>query len=844
MSALFFKKDYFKQIESLVEAGKFEAALNVAIKVGDSFYEKNEPEKASDLYEKLIKLFEEANFSDRKVFEKLYEKLIPLLFEEGKTEEAMEKSLKLIDIKIALDKNEEADEILSALKEEFRNNEKVFLKDVDINLRKGRVEDALDTLKYMIAHISPDPKYMELATELLLKLDRKKEALDYINTLISLDPGNAFAEAKLKELKIEPDKGVKKDNLQNKQFSERDINKVKNISNKQSAGKTGKVDTKLGSSQKDNKPSFYRKTASVKKNENGDLSQKSSVDSSTKEVESQVKSKETENKKKSEEIHRQISNEVFEQEEYKSAVLNLLADSDDAFNKLMDLAGKYENEEKLYEAEYLYLKAFVVKPEDGKVVEDLIRIYDKTKRTEDKIFILRIAEKYAKGRKKVEYMVKISELAPDNDLVKMQIVKNAALLGDKDLALRYFNLAKNIDKDKRSLNEILDLLFPLVNKDLDILKGFAVKIKRVGLDTKTAFKYYLATGKLLFSMGDKPEGLKWLMRANEIEKLPLEDYIKIAEYIKEVPLDTEKDIVASALNGYIDVISSEDEKEHIFKLILSLKPNNTLYIKKYAEFLKSKGKYKEVAHLVKKLISKSDVNSLDLVGESLPKIAEYLDDETLIKAAELFVIDGNTFKAAEIYEILQLRNPDDKQYLIKKFVLQIENEDIENIVKFFDKTPPSHNFSDFVEPEILKFEKKRTLSPFDYHVHFVLGFLYYLTERYEEAIASFQFVLRSHRFEILMYLFLGMSFEKIGLPDFAIKRYQAALEANVENEFIKKMTYTRIISLLIKQGKFKEAREFVQKATNSGVAGEEIAELVKSIPDDDKIIHIKEMKND
>ncbi len=833
MSALFFKKDYLKQIELLVDAGRFEAALNFAIKTGDFLYDRGELGNASKLYEKLLDLFKSENFSDRKIFEKLYEKLIPLLFEEGKIDKAVRRSLELVDTKIALGKNEEAHEILAALKEEFKNNEEVLLKDVDIDLREGKAEKALDTLRHMIANISPNPRYMELAAEILLKLGKKEEALDYINTLLSLDRGNAFALAKLKEIKESSERpGGYADKK----------TKTSDVHNGEEGFNISKSTENPNANLEKRYTSFGRKTTSVKKIEpSSSEKQRKSIDNNLTEKISDTGKSVVHNSEPSVNLSEEVKN-LFCDEFYKNANIRVLSDLKYSFSNFIELAKEYENNGKFFEEEYLLLKAFLVKPDSEEVVGALTDIYDRMKRKEDKVFILKIAEKYASEKNKIDYLIRISELVPDNNLIKIEIVRNACTAGNKELALKYFGLIKNIDREL--LNEALDSLFPLVNKDLDALKNLALKAKRNDLKSKIAFRYYLTTGKLLFNMGDKPEGLKWLMRANEIEKLPLEDYVKIAEYIKDIPLDTEKDIIASALNGYIDVISSEDEKERIFKLILLLKPNNTLYIRKYAEFLGTQRKYKDVANLVVKLLNKSDINSLDFIGRVLSDIAEYLEDEMLLKAADLFIADGNTFKAAEIYGILQSRNPDNKQFAVKRFILQVENEDMENVIKFFEETTPNYKFSEFVESEITKFEKKRTMSPFDYHIHFVLGFLYYLTERYEEAIASFQFVLRSHRFEILMYLFLGMSFEKIGLPDFAIKRYQSALNMNIENKFIRKIIFTKTVSLLIKQGKIKEAREFATKAIDSGIADKGMKNLLDSIPDEDKIINIKEMKND
>lgn len=820
MSGLFIKRDYFKQLENLVSKGKFEAALNFAIKEGDALYDKGEIARASELYERLLELFKSANVTDRSIFEKLYEKIIPLLFEDERTEDAIAYSLELIDIKLLLNKTDEAYEILNALKEEFKTNEKVFLKDIDLALRNGDAESALKTIDYMISNISLKPEFLELAVEILLKRGEKEKALDYLNTLIAIDPQNSFAKTKLAELSNT--EGVSAE-------SERSELNENTVKEPQPSHKGATLNSKQTLIPKE----------VIGKN-NGIPEQSSSENKIEKQNEELPKTSHIDNSKPDNKAP--LFYEFINSDAYKKAMLEILDSPINSSGDLMNIAAEYEKKGSFKNAEYLYLKALLANPANKNAIDRLYNIYQREKRKEEAIFLLRIGANNFTGGEKLGYLLKMSELLPENEKVGVEIVKNACHNNDKDLSLKYFYNVK--DKiDSQTSDELLNLMFPIVSNDFQALRNLSVTIKKKGLETKTAFKYFRATGKLLFNTDDKPEGLKWLMRASKIERLPLEDYIMIADYIKEMPLDTEKDAVASALNGYVDVVS-DDKKENLYKTILLLKPNNTLYIKRYAKFLNDKGRYKEMAVLVKKIIDKSDLNSADFVSEVIPKIAEYLDDDTVLKAVNLFILAGNSAKASDLYDLLHFRNPDNKEYTIGKLILQVENENVEEVIKFFRENEPDHRYADIVKPEIIKFEKKRATDPFDYHIHFVLGFLYYLTERYEEAIASFQFVFRSHRFESVMSLFLGMSFEKIGLSDFALKRYQSALNMDLESETVKIAVYEKAISIYLKQGKLEEAQILGEKAKKIGLQDSVLNKLIESLPKENKILHIEEMKND
>ncbi len=793
MSALFGRKDYFKQIEKLTASGKFKEAVEVAVAGGDYFYDRGEIDKAVSLYINLVESFRKSGVNDHSLFEKLYEKVIPLLYEKGHREKALEKSLELVDEKIILGKNEEALQIVSDLKDEFKDNEKLLVKEADLYLRNGKIESALGVLNYIIANVSTDPKYLELAAQLLLKLGRTSDAIDYLNALIAVDPENAFAKEELSKLQ------------------------------KRNSEKTEKKQEKKSAETLTKMPPVK----TVKKN-----------------IEKKVNKEEPEQvigKKSVIGIEKDPFRELFSSEIYADALRSAVESPRLSARKLVGIAENYDKKGKTEIADYLYTKAFLAVPADKSITEKLIKFYNRHNRISDKIFVCKIAAEHSDESGKLYYYVILSNLLPENKNIKMKVLQYACKSGDKELAVKYFY---EIKPDNSELaDQLVGMIFPLVKNDLNILRTLSVTIYGMRLKTEVAFKVYKATGLLYFNMGDKPEGLKWLMRASDIEKLSLEEYVNIAQYIKGLSLDTEKDKVAAALSGYVSIASPE-EKERLYKLILSLKPGNALYIKNYAEFLYNQGRYKEAALMIEKLILKSDTESIDFVWSKIPKTGEFLSNDLLVKLAELMVVNGEKQKAALVYDILLDRNPEAKEYIVKKFILNMESEDINAIIEFFEKHKPNHSYSRLLEFVLEKYERERAKSPFDYHIHFVLGFLYFLMERYEEAIASFQFVLRSHRFEDLMYLFLGISFEKISLFDFALKRYENALNNNT-SPLIAKLAIEKAVLVCIKQGKLDRAKFFVNKATELNIKDEELDKILSAIPqDDDKILNIEEIGND
>ena len=870
MSALFGKPDYKKTLNAYVSKGEYEKALKLAIKNGDSFYDEGELAKAIDVYLFLLSLFREKNVIEHSLYEKLYEKLIPLLFENNQEEEALNYSLDLIDEKLVLKKDNEALDILSALKDQFPNSEAVVLKTVEVYLSKNDVQSALKELDNAISSIGPKPKFIELAGEILLKVHRYEDAYDYFNALLAVDPDNQLAKQRISELesafalsKTPPvdNKKLKSDTVTNsveksatnttaetliKPSEKKEVNsEIKSNRNVLSELKKGKSpeSKEIVSAKEPAKQSVPVEDKFEKSNKSNDLVSNDKANGSTNKLIAPPEKLQKDNSLQKDKYKPLLT--VAKDPLYISAIKTFLKDEKQGYDALISVAEKYETIN-LIDAEYIYLKLFLFAPRNSKVAHKLLSLYDKIASIYDikevkaeKLFVSFIAVKNSSGAEKLEFLKQIEKELPNELFVKVQIFKTLSTLGREEEALKYFSDIK--DKVSSSdLNEIADIAFVTVKDDVKGLEVIAHTLYHKGIKTSESFKYFYTLGNILFNSGNKPDGLKWLLRANEVNKLSLDDYIKIAEYIKELPLDTEKDTIAAALNGYVDVVSN-DKKDYLFKLILSLKPHNTLYIKRYAEYLSSEKHFKEEAEMLKILAEKSDINSAEFVNDKIREVVPYLSIDDLKEFEKLFSLAKLNSGLLSVYEIMLQKDPSNEEAKIKHFVVAVEMEDENNILRFFRENEPSHKYINLVSNKIAEYEQLRLKSMLDYHIHFVLGFLYYLVERFEESIASFQFVVRSHRFEPLMHLFLGMSFEKIALSEFATKQYEMIFDAKPENEEITAFALYRMAVIARKNGDMKKALEFAKRSYEM-FSDERIKKFINSIPNDsgDKILKMEE----
>ena len=873
MSTLFGKPDYKKTLNIYVNKGEYGKALKIAVKNGDKFYDEDEITKAIDVYLFLLSLLKGKNVIEHSLYERLYEKLIPLLFEDSQEEEALNYSLDLIDEKLMLKKDREAFDILNALKEQFPESEAVVLKAVEVNLSKDDVNNALKELDNAISSIGPKPKFIELAGEILLKIHRYEDAYDYFNALLAVDPDNQLAKQRISELesafalskapkikakktKNEPTSGntevgnVEKTKEMVKKVFENSSKLSESYERKQGTPELkGKRNTL--SELKENKNSTDKKVipnkqptrseVNVKKNDKSNYLS-NEINNSTSKI-----SKSTEHEE----------DEVIERDKYKplltvvkdplyiSAIKTFLKDEKQGYDALISVAERYETIN-LIDAEYVYLKLFLFAPRNSRVARKLISLYDKIESIYDvkevkaeKLFVSFIAVKNNSGAEKLEFLKQMERELPVELFVKVQIFKTLSTLGREEEALKYFvDIRDKINNN--DLNEIADIAFATVKDDAQGLEVIAHTLYNKRIKTSESFKYFYTLGNILFNSGNKPDGLKWLLRANEVNKLSLDDYIKIAEYIKELPLDTEKDVVAAALNGYVGVVS-KDKKDYLFRLILSLKPHNTLYIRHYAEYLSIEKSFKEEAGVLKLLVEKSDLNLAEFINNKMREIAPYLSIDDLREFEKFFNLAKLNAGLLSVYEIMLQKDPSNEEAKIKYLVISIEMEDESNILHFFSENEPSHEYINLVSDKITEYEQMRIKSMLDYHIHFVLGFLYYLVERFEESIASLQFVVRSHRFEPLMHLFLGMSFEKIALSEFALKQYQMIIDSGVENNEVTALALYRMAIIAQKSGDIRKSLELA-KRSYALFADENVEKFINNIPGDSegKIIKMED----
>ena len=470
------------------------------------------------------------------------------------------------------------------------------------------------------------------------------------------------------------------------------------------------------------------------------------------------------------------------------------------------------------------------------VIKKLSRLNEDNDNKEGAIFYLRIADKYAKGEEKLNILRKLTSLLPSNMKLKKKLYDNFITLGKKeDAVFTFFDIAEN----ETNLSDILTPLLPLIKKDIQNLTKVSKYLKGKSINDTVAYQYFYTLGKTLFEMGKKPEGMKWLITSHRINKLPLNDYLQLGNYVADMPGAPEKELIAKSLYGYMDTVKDASKIKQIVHLLLKLKPGNKQYIMKELHLLDQEGNRKELARALLEFVGLGPVNYADFVYGITKKVVDQFDTKQLIKIAQFLEGADHPSESVAIYKLVLEREPDSKEALLNMFVVHLENEEADNIVSFFDRFEPSHLFSSSLESVIGGYEEKRSKDALDYNTHYILGFLYFAVERYEEAIAAFQFVTRSKHYVPLMSLFLGMSFDKIGLLDFAMKHYEKGLSYKDISDGVKANLLYRMALLKRTQGAITECRGLLKEALIVNPNFESAKNILSSLPEKGKVIRIE-----
>ena len=822
MSALFGKKNYGEIFERLVRSGSIDLALREAIKNGDTLYELGNIDEAILNYNTLLSIFIKNNVSKHESYEKIYEKLAPLYLESGNSKKGIETVLALIDKKITLKKAKEAVNLLKALESNFFNDTALMLKITEVYVKLGFFSEAFEIVDKLIEKDSKNVDLLKMGGELLYKLGRFEESYTYFNAIIMLAPKDEFAKSRLDVLKSQQVKGEKEETAK---FIE--TPPVETVPSSENIPVLKELEIPAEAHGEKTQQPIEEMPTPVEKKEIPAVTEPVKTEETRKTVK-QVLPETSEGAGSIKEI-------LHADPEYLEALENIKkGDERKGIELLKKAAERFENIDSEI-SEYIYDKILVFDPEDIEVKLKLAGIYKEKKEIEDCIFYLRSALKSSKKVEKLQVLKELTSLLPEDMGIKTEVFNSLIELKEFDDAFEIF--FKLTDKD--TIENFASKTLPLLKEDVHSLGRVSRFLRGKGFSDMLSHQYFYLYGKALLNMGENVEGIRWLISAHRIAKLPLDDYVMVAQYIKTLPLEGEKDIVGDAILGYIESIEDLDKKAELLRLVLELKPEKVSYLVSFLNMLiKRETIEKETVSILLRLVQMKPVSYADFIYNVTLKLVDNLNIEELNIIATFFDVLDKKEEATKIYSIVMNKDPGNKNVLIKFFITHIEGESLNEIMGFFDQFLPSHTYLSLVEPFINKYRERQSKEPFDYHVHFVLGFLYFLTERYEEAVASFQFIVRSHQFEAFMHYFLGVCFERILLEDFAMTQYKMAIKMEGNLAEVKLNALYRLSILYRAQGKINEYRDTLSEIVSINPDFKDAGFLFESLPSEEKIIDL------
>ncbi len=854
MSAIFGKKNYRSSLESLISSGDFKGALEETVRAGDSSYELGKVDEAINIFETLLDILLSHSVNNPQILVKVYEKLAPLYFEVNNIKKGAEATLSVVENKIALKQTSEAIEILKLLEVQFSSDFNLMNKIIETYVSLGYLSNALKLVQRIVqaeSKISPD--LLRIGGELSYRLGRFDDAIGYFNTLLTIISNDKIALQRVKEInesKHSKNAGTSSDILQkapssrednrNTTESQENIKKKTGIDNSEKQSleqKLNEIEDKKGKAESTTKEPLSPQLVKDEPGVSGiRLKEKFQPN-----IEEQTAgpSQQAQNLRGIERESIEKATGVLKNPSYIQALEEIkLGHIDQASSLLLSLASGLESTN-LQISEYIYLKAMLLDPSNIQIALKLAETYKAIKYSNEEIFYLRAASKNAKGEEKLKILRELSNVIPYDVEVIKDIFDGLTQLNKISEAIAILEKTPS----KELIDSFATRLVPYVREDSSSLLKVAHILKKNNIFGQTYYQYAYLLGKLLFASGEQPEAIKWFISAHGVNKLPLEDYVEIANYIKDIPLDDEKTIFAEAIFGYLDTVEDVNKKLRLTILVLELKPDKVPYMAKYLGLLIETKNFREAP---KTLLSIAKTNSLSywqLVYDSTMKLIDTLDVDSLVGIAQFLELADKKEESSKIYSVVLERDPLNEIAVLKNITGKVESESVIDMLHLFDGVKPSHTYSDSLLPLIEKYKVEQTKNPFDYHSHFVLGFMYFFTERYEEAIASFQFVVRSHHFESFMRLFLGVAFEKILLEDFAIKQYQMGLAFESSDLEIRLALLYRVALINKARGLMSDYRKSLEEIISLNPNYKNVKETLMSLPDNGKIIGINEEEN-
>lgn len=774
MSPIFGKRNLRQAFEKYVNANDLKGALSEAIQLGDELYEMHGYDSAIEVYTTLINLLDERRVNAPFITEKLYEKLVPLYFEKQDTKKGIDTTISLVKTKVILKKIGEAIRILNLLEKQFPYDRSVLSKIVELYVSYNHYTDAFRVVERLVESDPRNLGMLKLGGDLLCKLGKFEDALSYYRVALVIDGSDSYAREKVEEIEKTLEQSKKGEPEQTRKIEEELVKEV--------VPEKVKEEEKTVIPEVESPKEPPMKTINPEIEKPPEISKESPIKTANLEVEKEPelpkKPQEKKPVQKKEvpvalEKHKFVESEssVVNSPQYIEALEEIKAgNTEKGLELLLNLSKSIEKED-FRSAELIYSKILLLDPENIKVAQKLADLYLENKMVIEAVFYLRVAARNSKGKEKIGYLSELLSIIPQDASTRKELFE--ALIEEKRFD-EAFDILKSITPEKE-IEEMALKVLPEIRENESFLSKVAKFLSTKGIKSNVSQQYFYYLGKLLFLAPEKLDAIKWFLAAHRISRLPLEDYVEIGKALIDVPADEEKEIVANAIFSYLDSVEDTDKKVTLVNLILSLKPEKVSYVAKHLEVNMNLGKYNEVPKDINFIVSHNALEYAELVYNSTMKVHHLMDVQDLSHIGEFLELAGQNEYAEKIYSLVLEYDPHNEIAVIKSFIKGVEAESSHQILHFFDKVSPSHSYTSLIKPILEKTKERQQRNPYDYHSYFVNGFLYFLTERYEEAIAAFQFVARSKNQEPLMHLFLGIAFDKIKLRDFAAKQFNLAL---------------------------------------------------------------------
>ncbi|BAL81597.1 tetratricopeptide repeat protein [Caldisericum exile] len=848
MSALFGKKDFRRELLNLIKKGDIKGACDYAIKNALNYEELGNFDEAILVLKTLVELLEENRIDKKDCFELALEKMTSLYIEIDEVDKIIENSIKLAKLKIELGKTTDAVQLLKIIDLRYKLNTSQLKEIANIYISIGHYPNALRLIDRVLQK-EKDKELIKLAGDILFNTSDFEKALEYFKALSVVDPENTYAKKKIDEIEhVLKVLSKSNKNIESLTLPKEELKKEEPlIEEKPEVMPTKETLEKVAPSEEQAKKETREEKTTPNETEilenriKEKIREESTIEKMEVVEENKVKTTNIESvspktiEEKTTKTSKPQRISLEDLPEYINALTNIeKGDVKEGVKLLETLALDFEGKD-IDTAIEIYEKILLIDPANVSIARRISKILLEQGRTKEAIFYLRSASNSADPKTRLEALLSLKELIKDDKNILMRIFDTYIELGQIEDAI---DIIKQFPEE--DLTPVLEKLFNFVKDSINLLYKVSKLMNSKKIDESLKFKYFYRTYELLSQSNDKVESIKWLIKAHSVRKLALEDYLKGAEILKYLKLPEEAEVIARSIYEYIELQNDPKKAYELSEVVINLNVNKPLYYAKHLDLAKRTGENDIVLAMVDKLISHNAVQYAELVYDSLKDLFKDLDTQNLVRLANYFEVAGFSNAAYEVNLEILKKDPLNSNALAKTFIYAVEKGDEKEVLSFLDKFPPSSSYASIIEPVIEKYSNLKSKNPFDPTYHFIIGFLYFFIERYEEAVAYFQFVIRSNRSKPLMRLMLSICFEKMLLYDFALKQLELGITEDGTPEVKKELLYRyavmkknigdvissrKALTELLKMGDYKDAKVLLETLPQEGkiidIRGEE-----------------------